>query len=83
MTSGGALALGVGAAALGGIAAGYGTYKVASMFKKDGTQKKKYRTMNYNNPKALNRASRRLNSFVKHYKKHVSALGYTVHRKHT
>jgi len=66
-----------GAAAIAGI--GYGAYKLITG--KDGNQKLiKRKRMNFANPKALNRANRRLVSFKKHYAKVVKTLGYHVTR---
>lgn len=80
--------LGVGATA----ALGYGAYTAADSLLFGGklplgaknmsaTGKRKIRHMNYDNPKALKRSERRLTGFMKHYKKHVSALGYKVARR--
>jgi len=82
------------AGATGAVAAGYGIYTLADQMLFNGSlplgaanqstgAKKKYRRMNYDNPKALGRSERRLKGFLKHYKSHVSALGYTVSRRHT
>lgn len=81
-------ALGVGATA----ALGYGAYTAADSLLFGGklplgaknmsaSGKRKIRHMNYDNPKALKRSERRLTGFMKHYKKHVSALGYKVARR--
>lgn len=74
----------VGAAAVAGV--GYAAYKY---FTKDGTARKikangqpyKRPTMNYANPKALSKAERRLKSYIKHARKHVSAMGFAIKRK--
>ena len=82
---------GIGKYAIGGavgLAAGIGGAMLYNYFKKDGTPRKlkangqpyKKPSMNYANPKALSRATRRLKSFKDHYAKSVRALGYHVTR---
>lgn len=69
------------------VAAGIG-YAAYKYFTKDGKQRKiradgqpyKQPRMNYANPRALSRATRRLVSFKNHYAKSVRALGYHVSR---
>lgn len=65
---------------------GYAAYKY---FTKNGQQRKtkangqpyKQPRMNYANPKALARSERRMKSYIKHARKHVSAMGYSIKRK--
>jgi hypothetical protein len=81
----GAKVLGASAVAAGAIAGGIAIY---NWYKKDGTPRKlkangqpyKKPSMNYANPKAISRATRRLTSFKNHYAKSVRVLGYHVSR---
>lgn len=67
-----------GTAATAGIL--YGAYKLIT--NKDGSTKLvKRKHMNYANPKALAKAERRMKSYVKHSRKHLSAMGYKLERK--
>jgi hypothetical protein len=71
---------------VGAGAVGYAAYKY---FTKDGKQRKIRKdgkpydkpSMNYANPKALSRAERRLKSYIKHARKHVGAMGYTIAKR--
>jgi hypothetical protein len=46
-----------------------------------GSNGRKRRTMNHLNPRALSRATRRVEGFVKKARKAVSPLGYTIQRR--
>lgn len=66
---------------LGPILAGKEVFDVVKGFGLFGGGNGKRRTMNHLNPKALSRATRRVEGFVKKARKAVSPLGYTVVRR--
>ena len=80
MGIGGAIgtAIKIGARALPAIGTGIAVEKAFGLF---GGGNGKRRTMNHLNPKALARATRRVEGFVKKARKAVSPLGYTVVRR--
>lgn len=73
-------AIKIGSKILTGIGAVEGAQAVAGFFGRNGNGGKR-RTMNHLNPKALSRATRRVEGFVKKARKAVSPLGYTVVRR--
>lgn len=72
-------AIKIGARVLPPILAGKEVLDLAGgLFGRGGKQR---RTMNHLNPKALSRATRRVEGFVKKARKAVSPLGYTIQRR--
>lgn len=66
---------------VGPILAGKEVFDIGKGFGLFGGGNGKRRTMNHLNPKALSRATRRVEGFVKKARKAVSPLGYTVVRR--
>jgi len=63
------------------VAGGVAIEKAIDFFGQRGGNGQKRRTMNHLNPRALARATRRVEGFVKKARKAVSPLGYTVVRR--